>query len=73
MEPEMVAFLRRIGKSLTIAFCWLAITATAAIKGDNAFIVDHITIGNVLFYLWLVISIISLSVIFRKMWFAKGD
>ena len=71
MEPEMVAFLKRIGKSLTIAFCWLAITATAAIKGDNAFIQEHVTIGNILFYLWLIISIIILAVIFKKMWFAK--
>lgn len=69
----MVAFLRRIGKSLTIAFCWLAITATAAIKGDNAFIGDHLTIGNVLFYLWLIISIIILFVIAKKMWFTKGE
>jgi hypothetical protein len=71
MEPEMVAFLKRIGKSLTIAFCWLAITATAAIKGDNAFISDHITPGNILFYLWLIISITILAIIFKKLWFGK--
>lgn len=71
MEPEMVAFLKRIGKSLTIAFCWLAITATAAIKGDNAFIVKHLSAGNILFYLWLVISIILLAIIFKKLWFSK--
>ncbi len=73
MEPEMVAFLRRIGKSLTIAFCWLAITATAAIKGDNAFIGEHVTIGNILFYAWLIISIFLLFFIAKKMWFAKGQ
>ncbi|GEO12015.1 hypothetical protein [Segetibacter aerophilus] len=73
MEPEMVAFLRRIGKSLTIAFCWLAITATAAIKGDNAFIGDHINLGNILFYVWLVISIIILIIIYKRMWFSKSD
>ncbi|MGI8634059.1 MAG: hypothetical protein ACR2KZ_01515 [Segetibacter sp.] len=71
MEPEMVAFLKRIGKSLTIAFCWLAITTTAAIKGDNAFIGKHLSAGNILFYLWLVISIILLAVIFKKLWFSK--
>lgn len=69
MEPEMVAFLRRVGKSLTIAFCWLAITATAAIKGDNAFIDSHITIGNILFYSWVVISIIILIKVYKKIWF----
>lgn len=67
----MVAFLRRIGKSITIAFCWLAITATAAIKGDNAFIGEDIKLGNVLFYLWVIISIILLVIIFKKLWFAK--
>jgi hypothetical protein len=71
MEPEMVAFLKRIGKSLTIAFCWLAITATAAIKGDNAFVEDHVTTGNILFYLWLIISIIILIIIFKRLWFVK--
>lgn len=71
MEPEMVAFLRRVGKSLTIAFCWLAITATAAIKGDNAFVGVRVTLGNIVFYSWLIISIIILIVIYRKMWFAK--
>ncbi len=71
MEPEMVAFLRRVGKSITIAFCWLAITATAAIKGDNAFITARITIGNILFYCWVVISIIILVKVYKRMWFAK--
>jgi hypothetical protein len=71
MEPEMVAFLKRIGKSLTIAFCWLAITATAAIKGDNAFITGPISLGNVLFYLWLVVSIVILIRLYKIIWEAK--
>lgn len=68
MEPEMVAFLRRIVKSLTIAFCWLAITATAAIKGDNAFVGVRITLGNFLFYSWVVISIMILVKVYKKIW-----
>jgi hypothetical protein len=72
MEPEMVAFLKRVGKSVTIAFCWLAITATAAIKGDNAFVGDHLTLGNIFFYVWLPVSIILLVVIYKKMWFGKA-
>ena len=68
MEPEAAAFLRRVANSLAIAFIWLAINATAAIKGDNAFIGDRITIGNVLFYIWFIISIAILIFIFKKMW-----
>lgn len=71
MEPEMAAFLRRVGKSLTIGFIWLAVNATAAIKGDNAFIGDHIRLGNVLFYIWFVISVVILVVLYKKMWTGK--
>jgi hypothetical protein len=69
MEPEMVAFLKRIGLTIFLALLWLAINATAAIKGDNAFIGDHITIGNVLFYVWFVISLVILLWIFKRMWY----
>ncbi len=71
MEPEVAAFLRRVGKSLTIAFLWLAINATAAIKGDNAFIGDHIRLGNILFYTWFVVSVVVLVIIYKKMWTGK--
>ncbi len=68
MEPEMVAFLKRISLTILIALLWLAINATAAIKGDNAFIGEHITIGNVLFYVWFVISLVILLWIYKRMW-----
>jgi hypothetical protein len=73
MEPEMAAFLKRVGKTLSIAFCWLAITAIAAIKGDNAFIGTRIRIGNVLFYVWLIVSIIILIRLYKMIWSAKDQ
>jgi tellurite resistance protein TehA-like permease len=69
MEPETLAFLKRIASTIFIALVWLAIIATAAIKGDNAFIGEHITLGNVLFYIWFVISLILLLYIYKRMWF----
>ncbi len=68
MEPEAAAFLRRVANSLVIGFIWLAVNATAAIKGDNAFIGDHLTIGNVLFYIWFIISIVILVILYKKIW-----
>ncbi len=68
MEPEAAAFLRRVGNSLAIGFIWLAVNATAAIKGDNAFIGDNITIGNILFYIWFIISIVILVILYKKIW-----
>jgi hypothetical protein len=69
MDPEMAAFFKRIGYTILIALIWLAINATAAIKGDNAFIGDHITLANVIFYAWFIVSVILLIVIYKKMWF----
>ena len=71
MEPEAAAFLRRVGNSLAIGFVWLAVNATAAIKGDNAFIGDQITIGNILFYIWFLISIVILVILYKKIWREK--
>lgn len=72
MEPEVAAFLRRVGKSLTIGFLWLAINAAAAIKGDNAFIGDHIRLANVLFYIWFAVSIVILLLLLKRLWKGKG-
>jgi hypothetical protein len=69
MDPEMAAFFKRIGYTILVALIWLAINATAAIKGDNAFIGDHVTLANVIFYAWFIISVIILIVIYKKMWF----
>jgi len=71
MEPEAAAFLRRVGNSLAIGFIWLAINATAAIKGDNAFVGNHLTIGNVLFYIWFIISIVILIFLYKRIWVNK--
>ncbi|HEX8357575.1 MAG TPA: hypothetical protein VF610_09195 [Segetibacter sp.] len=68
MEPEAAAFLKKVANTIFIGFTWLAINAIAAIKGDNAFIGEHLKLGNVLFYIWFVISIVILIVLYKKMW-----
>ena len=68
MEPEAAAFLKRVGKSMSLAFLWLALTCVFAIKGDNAFVTGSIRLGNVLFYLYFFASILALVFFIRKMW-----
>ncbi|HEX8331506.1 MAG TPA: hypothetical protein VF622_02720 [Segetibacter sp.] len=71
MEPEMVEFLKKISKSILIAVVWLGITSIAAIKGDNAFVEGDIRLGNVIFYIWFVISIVIAIKLFKKVWINK--
>ena len=73
MEPEAALFLKRVAKSVFIAFVWLAITSIIAVKGDNAFIEKKISVGNVVFYTWFVVSLFFLVKIFRKMWWSKAE
>jgi hypothetical protein len=71
MEPEIREFLKKVSYSIGVAFVWLAITCVAAIKGDNAFIKDHLTLGNILFYTWFAISVVLLAIALRKIWISK--
>ncbi len=68
MEPEMVEFLKKISLSILIVLTWLGIICITGIKGDNAFIEGDIRLGNVLFYVWFVISTTFLVLAIRKIW-----
>ena len=57
MEPGVREYLIRILNTLSLALVWMAIDSTAGIMYNLAFIQDHITLGNVLFYIWFVASL----------------
>jgi hypothetical protein len=73
MEEGVREFLKRVGYSIAIAFTWLAITAIAAIKGDNAFIQGPVRPANVIFYIWFVISVVLLIKGLKKIWNKKFE
>jgi hypothetical protein len=68
MEPEVLAFLKSIALSIFLAFCWLAINVILGVKFNLAEVEGHITIGNVLYYIWLVGSLIAMLFFFLRMW-----
>ena len=68
MEPEALAFLKRVAKSILLALVWLAINAVAAIWGDNAFVNGTLKLSNIVFYSWFVISVILLVYLLKRMW-----
>lgn len=68
MDPETAAFLRKVGYTVLAAFLWMGINATAALFKDSAFIGEKISMANVLFYIWLIISFFILFIILKKLW-----
>jgi len=68
MEPELVAFFKRIALCMLLAFCWLMLNTIIGIKFDLAVVENHVTIGNVLYYIWLIGSLILLLLFFIRLW-----
>ncbi len=57
MEPGVRQYLIRILNTLAIGLLWMALNMTAGIMYDLAFVHEHIRLGNILFYIWFVMSL----------------
>ena len=68
MEPEVAAFLKRISTSIFVGILWMVINSTFGIMYDFAFVHDKITLGNILFYIWLVVSLPLLLWFYIRLW-----
>ncbi|HVX48983.1 MAG TPA: hypothetical protein VHB48_02465 [Chitinophagaceae bacterium] len=68
MEPEVKEFLTRISFSIGIVVLWFTINSTAGIMFDFAFIHDHVTAGNIIFYIWFAISIFLMVKLLIRLW-----
>lgn len=57
MEPGVKQYLIRILNTLALGLLWMAINSTLGIMYDFAFVHEHVTTGNILFYIWFAISL----------------
>jgi len=57
LEPEVAAYLRRIITTISVGLLWMAVNSTIGIMYDYAFIHNTISLGNIIFYCWFVISL----------------
>ena len=68
MEPEVVAFLKRVAQCIFISFCWLAITVVVGLRFDLAFVDGRVSVGNIIFYLCMAASFVAMIVYFIRLW-----
>ena len=71
MEPEMKNFLAKIATSISWVLLWMLVNSTVGIGFNFAFFETSPSIGNYIFYVWLVGSFIFLVVYLSKKW--KGN
>ena len=68
MEPEVKAFLALIINSLAMALLWMMVNMTAGIYFNLAFFDDHVTIWNIVYYIFFLTTLVLLIMYFRKKW-----
>jgi ABC-type glycerol-3-phosphate transport system permease component len=68
MEPEVAAFLKRILTTIGIVLFWMGINSTFGIMFGYAFIESNIKTANVIFYIWLILSIPLILIYLRRLW-----
>ncbi len=68
MEPGIREFFKRIVTSLSLLILWMVINMTIGIKYNCAFFETNISWYNIVFYVWLVASLIVLIWLCIKIW-----
>ncbi len=68
MEPGIKEYLIRIMNTIFVVLIWMLINTTAGIMYGNAYVIDDITTGNIVFYCWLIISFVWLVWWAYRLW-----
>ena len=72
MEEDAKQFLLRVVRSLTAALLWLIINMTLGIY-FGLLLFEHVpTTGNIIFYLWFILSIGMLIRYLLRTWWPKN-
>ena len=68
MEPGIKEFFKRLAASMAVFILWIAINMTIGIKYEYALCSNGIGVGNIIFYVWLILSFIALVIFYIKLW-----
>jgi len=72
MEEDAKEFLLRVVRSLTAALLWLLINMTLGIYLGLMIFVDSPSTANVIFYVWLLLSLAFLIRYLIRIWWPKN-
>lgn len=68
MDPQIVAYLNRISRSIGVTLLWMVSNTTFGIMKGYAYIENTWKLGNVLYYIFLVSSFLLFMFILYKIW-----
>ena len=71
MEPDVQDFLKRIVWSVTLIIVYMLIITSAGLAGGWFFFYDKPSLGNYIFYSWVLLSTIGTIWLLIKWWKKK--
>jgi hypothetical protein len=71
MEPEVRLFLLKVAKTISTILLWMLINTVFGLGYNYAFFENKPGMGNIVFYIWFILSFAALIVFLRKQW--KGE
>jgi hypothetical protein len=71
MEDDVKDFLKRIVWSMSLGFLWLTTTLGIGIYNHLLVPEQSIGVGNIIFYIWMVGSLIALVLVYVRIWKKK--
>ena len=68
MEPEVRKYLFKVLNSLCYGLLWMALNVLGGLYWGYAIINGKLSIGNVLFFAWFVLSLLVLLYLYYRIW-----
>jgi hypothetical protein len=68
IEPEVKDFLKRILQTVSMGMLFLIVHMTFGLYLNWGFYEEKISIGNVVYYIFLILSLIGLLLYYNKLW-----
>lgn len=68
IEPEVKDFLKRILQTVSMGMLFLIVHMTFGLYLNWGFYEEKITVGNVIYYIFLILSLVGLLLYYNKLW-----
>lgn len=68
IEPEVKEHFFKVGYSFFAGFLWLLVNVTLGLFFGFAIVEKQVSLVNILFYIWFLVSILLLFFYLRKKW-----
>jgi len=68
MEPQLLQFLNRIMRTIGLVVFWMTLNSTIGLMWRYAYVGNHWQLGNIVYYIFLLLSLLGLLYVLYKIW-----